>query len=146
MGDSAGGQLAALDALKLESNQTIAGVIDLYGVSDLVSQLQRTPRADKNAAAYLGSRDAALAQSASPVSYVSPNAPPFLIIHGVNDATVKIDQSRKLANALWTAGDRAELIEVRHAGHAFGSASGGSPGMGELNDRIGHFHDTLTST
>jgi acetyl esterase/lipase len=139
MGDSAGGQLAALDALKFESSQTIAGVIVLYGVTDLEGQLQRSPNPDRNAAAFLGSRSLALAKVASPVSYVGPNAPPFLIIHGVNDATVKIEQSRKLAAALWSAGNRAEFIEVHHAGHAFGSASGGTPNMTELNNRIDQF-------
>jgi acetyl esterase/lipase len=138
MGDSAGGQLAALDALKLENRQTIAGVVDLYGVNDLVAQLQR-PKTDQNALAYLGSRDLALAKEASPVSYASGQAPPFLIIHGINDGIVNIQQSRDLAVALRAAGARVELIEVRHAGHAFGTASGGRPSIAELSSRIDQF-------
>ena len=75
-----------------------------------------------------------MARSASPVSYVTPDDPPFLIIHGTADPLVPFDQSRRLHEALRRAGVEALFIPVTEGGH------GGfrSP---ELQRRIGRFLD-----
>ena len=40
----------------------------------------------------------------SPVSKVTPDAPPFLLIHGTKDSTVPFSQSEELHDALEAAG------------------------------------------
>ena len=51
-------------------------------------------------------------RSASPISYVAPGAPPFLILQGSEDPMVRPRQSIKLAQRLHTAGVPTTLIEV----------------------------------
>ena len=53
-------------------------------------------------------------KKASPISYVSPNAPPFLIIHGTADTTVPFSQGENFATALKAAGAQdVTFLEVR---------------------------------
>ncbi|MEW6036343.1 MAG: alpha/beta hydrolase [Candidatus Micrarchaeota archaeon] len=59
------------------------------------------------------------ARQADPIAYVTPDDPPFLIIHGTADGTVPVNQSRKLAAALEGAGVNVTYIEVEGAGHGF---------------------------
>ena len=55
--------------------------------------------------------------AASPVTHVSKNDPPFLIIHGDRDMVVPFNQSVKLAKMLKDAGVETALIEVKNGGH-----------------------------
>lgn len=59
-----------------------------------------------------------LAEKASPITYVSEDTPPFLILHGTEDKIVPIAQSEALYHALTTAGTEAELYRIEEAGHA----------------------------
>jgi acetyl esterase/lipase len=56
---------------------------------------------------------------ASPISHVSRDDPPFLFLHGLDDTTVPIRQSRLMAQALREAGVPAEVAEYEEAGHGF---------------------------
>ncbi len=53
---------------------------------------------------------------ASPIDHASADDPPTLLLHGVYDAIVPVDQSRRLAAALARAGAPVELRELPH-GH-----------------------------
>ena len=57
------------------------------------------------------------AKSASPLSYVRPDAPPMLLMHGQKDCTVPAKQSERLHNALRAAGSESELVLLDSAGH-----------------------------
>jgi acetyl esterase/lipase len=57
------------------------------------------------------------AEKASPVTYVSSGAPPFLIIHGKADKTVKFEQGKLLADQLKAAGCDVRLLAYDDAGH-----------------------------
>jgi acetyl esterase/lipase len=57
---------------------------------------------------------------ASPMAYVAPGAPPFLLVHGERDDVVPIEESERFASALSEAGVPVEFIPVRHANHGFG--------------------------
>jgi dipeptidyl aminopeptidase/acylaminoacyl peptidase len=59
------------------------------------------------------------ARKASPVTYVSPDDPPFLIVHGEEDMTVPFNQSEILEAALKKAGVDATLVRVKRGGHGF---------------------------
>jgi dipeptidyl aminopeptidase/acylaminoacyl peptidase len=66
-----------------------------------------------------GSDDPALLAAASPVSYVTADAAPFLLIHGDSDGLVPLAQSELLAAALTGAGVRNELVTVEGGDHCF---------------------------
>ena len=54
----------------------------------------------------------------SPVSKVTPDAPPFLLIHGTKDSTVPFSQSEELYDALEEAGCDVTLLALDGAEHA----------------------------
>lgn len=57
-------------------------------------------------------------QKASPVQWVNADAPPMLLIHGDRDATVDLDQPKRLYQALVQAGAKdVTLLIVHGAGH-----------------------------
>jgi acetyl esterase/lipase len=64
-----------------------------------------------------------LYRKASPIFYVSKNAPPLLLAHGEEDDIVPFDQSLRMAAAYRHAGLQVEFIEVNNAGHDFQQTS-----------------------
>ena len=58
------------------------------------------------------------AMKACPISYVTKDAPPFLLLHGTNDHTVPYTQSEAMYEALTEAGADADLIAIEGADHA----------------------------
>ncbi len=58
-----------------------------------------------------------LYEKASPVTHVSSDDPPFLLLHGDKDEVVPIAQSHNLKLALEKVGVQAKLIVVEGAGH-----------------------------
>jgi acetyl esterase/lipase len=62
--------------------------------------------------------------AASPVNYITPDDPPFLIIHGDKDGTVPVEQATILNERLVQAGVPATLVIVKGAGHDLKGISG----------------------
>jgi len=60
------------------------------------------------------------AMAASPIHYVSKDAPPFLIIHGENDSMVPVAQAESFAAALKAAGVETTLEIANGRGHGAG--------------------------
>ena len=57
-------------------------------------------------------------RQASPMTYVTADAPPFLMIHGTADRTVPVSQSDELAKALQQAGAKdVTYMRIEGAGH-----------------------------
>lgn len=54
---------------------------------------------------------------ASPVTYISPQAPPFLLIHGEKDGLVACEQSKLLHDALDQAGVESTLYIIPNGDH-----------------------------
>jgi len=134
-GMSAGAHLAALlgtsgDVPVLEGklglhsvSSRVQAVVDWYGPTDFASigngesltdhargMLERFfggPMSQRKEAAY----------AASPVSYVSSDDPPFLLMHGDKDTLVPVSQSQQLNSLLMAAGVKTDLIIVQGAGH-----------------------------
>jgi acetyl esterase/lipase len=133
IGGSAGGHLVALlgtaDA-DAPFSQTSGGwdgvssrvqaVVDLFGPSDLGGMLQdeASRQTSRQVFGTVDPNSTLLAQ-ASPVSYISPDDPPFLILHGEKDTLVPISQSQELCDKLQAAGVPATLVRVKNAGHGF---------------------------
>lgn len=142
-GSSAGGHLAAMlgtsgDVKELEGalgnldrSSRVQAVCDWCGPSDLTAMAAQAPKrgqSDPNApdapeAFLLGGPVRDLldkARAASPITYVTPDDPPFLIMHGDNDRVVPYQQSVLLDEALRKAGVESKLHTVAGGGHAFG--------------------------
>lgn len=60
------------------------------------------------------------AMAASPIRYVSKKSAPFLILHGEQDKTIPVEQSKSLAAALKAAGVPVELEIATGQGHGVG--------------------------
>lgn len=131
VGDSAGGHLAAMlgttgprDGLEgdVEENgasSAVRAVAAYYGVFDLAA-MAPAARNKGPLPKLLGARFEEQPESfalASPITYVDGGDPPFLLIHGLQDKLVPIDQSLRMEAALREAGVPVRLIEVANAGH-----------------------------
>ena len=131
IGFSAGGHLASLVGLSKNNNISaffmpgtsksfsFKAVVDFYGPAELImfpgAGDAKSPEALLIGAAPLDRPD--LAKTASPVTYVDKDDPPFLIIHGEKDELVSPDQSRLLSSWLKLSGVPKELIIVKDAPH-----------------------------
>ena len=78
-----------------------------------------------------------LAARANPITYVSVDDPPFLIVHGDSDPLVPMHQSELLHRALLEVGISSELVRVEGGGHGMGGTFG-TPGLFE---RVARFFD-----
>lgn len=56
-------------------------------------------------------------EQAQVVTFVGPDAPPMLLLHGLDDGTVQPVNSRKMAERMRGAGNPVELIEYKGIGH-----------------------------
>ena len=131
IGFSAGGHLAALQGLSNNNNIddffmpessrkfTFKAVVDFYGPAELTS-LKSSEDLSSPEAILIGATPIIrpdLAKTASPVTYVDKNDPPFLIIHGEKDDLVPNRQSKLLSAWLSVTGVENELIIVPDAPH-----------------------------
>lgn len=122
LGESAGGTIVAHYALTSKGDLKPKAVVDFYGIADWNLHLKIKGELSENAKQFLG----AAAQSekgraqASALTYVSPNAPPFLFIHGTKDAQVPYEHSPRLCEALRAAGARCEVFTIEGAPHGVG--------------------------
>ncbi len=64
-----------------------------------------------------GSLESRRSREASPVSYVSEDAPPSLLLHGNADPVVPFEQAKLFRERLNAAGVRSRLIAIPGAGH-----------------------------
>jgi acetyl esterase/lipase len=125
LGESAGGQLAAVAALTGTDDTAIQAVIVWYGPSDL-STLRNQDDPFMFPAILLGgplSERTAFARLASPLHNIHPDAPPFLLVHGIEDETVPFAEAVGFAEALRAKGVRCDVLPVEGAGHVFVGAS-----------------------
>jgi acetyl esterase/lipase len=147
-GASSGGQLAAMAGVTCgvphfepegevgrdAPSNCAEAVIDWYGPTDLgalaADNGQPASEGFTSASAgtsaegrYLGCEPAACAPGvvklASPLAFVSENAPPFLIQHGAADTEVSPKQAQKLYDALKAKGVPVQIAIYPEVGHQF---------------------------
>ena len=152
-GGSAGGQLVSLLGLAgpqagwdvgaySDQSSQVQAVVDLFGPSDFTGELQNSAIARSRIHQLLGnvppsSRPAALA-AASPVTYIKPGDPPFLILQGEADTTVPPAQSVELDQRLRAAGDSSRLVLVAGGRHGLLQPDE-RPGQAQLEQTIVDF-------
>ena len=151
MGSSAGGHLVSMLGTsagykELEGDNGSPGqpskvqcVVDICGPSDFLNFFKDNPNpasARTPIQKLLGgmpNEKEEVARSASPVTYVTKAAPPFLILHGTQDRTVPLAQAETLHAALKKAGADSTLVKIEGGGHGIGGP--------EMTRRIRSFLD-----
>jgi acetyl esterase/lipase len=133
-GSSAGAHLAALTGLAgsgdgLEGDglegvsSRVKAVVEHYGPTDFTDTVSMVQISEIDSLiAFLGCHPLVctdVARRASPVTYVTPDDPPVLCMHGDLDTTVPYRQAELLAARLKAAGNDGALIKVKNAGHVF---------------------------
>jgi acetyl esterase/lipase len=140
-GGSAGGHLSSLAALTANDPQfqpgfedadtSVRAAVPFYGVYDLTrTDSALHPLMVPTLARYVFKlRRAEIAEafrSASPITHISPDAPPFFVLHGTNDSLIPVEQARAFTARLREVSRQpvayAELPFAQHAFEIFGSA------------------------
>lgn len=144
VGPSAGGHLVLLlgtssGVAELEGtigahtglSSRVTAVVNFFGPADLFTMgaMSRSDTAidhdapDSPEAQLIGGpiqQNPDAARAASPITYVSPDDPPFLHIHGTQDRLVPFGQAEAIHAALKKAGVSSTLITVDGGGHGQG--------------------------
>jgi dipeptidyl aminopeptidase/acylaminoacyl peptidase len=102
-----------------ESGQ-VQVVVDFFGPTDLSLYAASPGLEDGYMVPFLGKdckTDPNVYKKASPLTYVTKNAPPILILHANLDLIVPIKHSELLYNALKEAGTTVEMLTPSIMGH-----------------------------
>jgi acetyl esterase/lipase len=142
-GSSAGGHLVAMlgttggvkdlegNAGNLDQSSRVQCVVDWFGPTDMANMGRQADKPGTPVAKLIGGpvqENLEKARRASPLTYVSKDAAPFLIMHGDKDNTVPLGQSEVLAEALKKAGVEVTLRVIKDNGH-------GGPGFNSPESR-----------
>ena len=142
-GASAGGHLVALlgtsgsvnelhgQGGNLDQSSRVQCVVDWFGPSDLAIMAGAHNNPGSPESRLIGGavqEHLEQARKASPVTHVSKDSAPFLIMHGEKDNVVPLSQSEELAEALKKAGVEVKLQIVTDNGH-------GGPGFTSPENR-----------
>lgn len=147
VGISAGGHLVALLGTAdqsagwdvgeyLEQSSRVQAVIPMAGVMDLGRDF---PNADIEAMKRVGFGEYNVTE-ASPITHVTSDDPPFLLIQGEQDELVPVEQSRLMYERLLQANVPAQIVIVKNAGHSMiAPNSSATPTLDEMNQIILNF-------
>ena len=137
IGESAGGQLAAMAALDPMPGTRVKGVVALYAPTDLVALAKDLTFVPKQVRDLL--RDTPIENlfltrlgQLSPVGNIKPGAPPFLLIHGTADSLVPFSQSRAMCERMEAVGASCQLYPVQEGGHGIRWWDASQPREAEL--------------
>jgi dipeptidyl aminopeptidase/acylaminoacyl peptidase len=100
----------------------VQAVVDYFGPADLLRMMGHTGPGSPESNLIGGALkdNPGKANQASPVTYITKDAPPFLIVHGDADKAVPFNQSELLTAALQKAGVPVTFYAVKGAGHGLG--------------------------
>jgi alpha-L-fucosidase 2 len=122
IGESAGGQLAAMAALNEDPALAVKAVVALYAPTDLVSLVRDSdliPQSIRDSIQGTPFQTIILARLSqlSPMDNVHPGMPPFLFIHGTADRLVPFEQSQAMCARMRMAGAICQVFPVPGGGH-----------------------------
>jgi acetyl esterase/lipase len=134
-GASAGGHLANLLGMTdasagwdvgeyRDQSSRVQGVFAMAGPTDLTLPFPLLEEAIDNV--FNSALDTPQSQRAngSPINYISPDDPPFLLFHGDQDPYVPVEQAQLFHECLQAAGVKSTLVIVQNGDHGLGSADG----------------------
>ena len=158
-GSSAGGHLVALlgtsgGVAELEGkggwedqSSRVQAVCDFFGPTDFTRMMEGRSTMDHYAAnspeslliggPVLENKDKCA--KANPITYVTADDPPFLIVHGESDTIVPINSSELLDVALRKAGVDATFVRAKRGGHGFGPNC--EPSAQQIDQMVIEFFD-----
>lgn len=135
-GSSAGGHLVNMlgtsgDVTELEGecgspdeSSRVSCVVAFCGPADLLARKEfeggRRPSAVDQLLGGKIEEHRDLARQASPITYVSDDDPPFLLVHGDADPIVPYEQAEMFRDALKKAGVDVTLLTIKGGGHGIG--------------------------
>ena len=154
MGGSAGGHLVSLLGITdpsvgfdgsggcLEQSSRVQAVVNMFDPTDIT--IGCADRVAKQAFDAKNCQDTEPLVKASPVNYVTSDAPPFLFLQGDKDRLVPPEQTRLLHERLAVAGVPSKLVIVKNAGHGFKPDGGDiDPSLPELGRIMIDFFDEV---
>ncbi|MBI5653068.1 MAG: alpha/beta hydrolase [Chloroflexi bacterium] len=152
-GSSAGGHLVAMLGTAdtrvgfdvgewLDQSSRVQAVVDEFGPADLPAMFTANARATGQQIFGSTSRDDPILVQASPITHITKDDPPFLILQGDQDKVVPMEQSQILHDKLKAGGVQSTLVIVKNAGHGFAPTGGAiNPTRNELSKMIADFLD-----
>jgi acetyl esterase/lipase len=123
VGYSAGGQLAALAAIRTDEVTRVQAVVGFAPAVELVADMKRRGEVGVAMQNLLGLPnkldDAALAKIAtlSPAEEIKPGLPPFFIVQGTADKSVRHEETLAFAQRLKQAEVPCTILEMKDAPH-----------------------------
>jgi acetyl esterase/lipase len=105
-----------------DQSSRVQCVVSFFGPTDLTRDDWTKEVEDNILVPFLGATikdKPELYKKASPVAYVTKEAPPFLFFHGDKDKLVGLEQSKILAEKLQKAGASAKVVVVEGEGHGW---------------------------
>ncbi len=151
VGFSAGGYLASMLGVTAkedgfegvggnpEQSSRVQAAVSFFGPTDFSSRDWPKDLEEEVIAPFLGgsfAHKSDLYKRASPINYVTVDAPPFLFLHGTDDKLVPIDQSRRLSEKLKQIGVPAQMVVLEGEGHGFTDANN-QKSMQQMLDFLG---------
>lgn len=119
----------------LDQSSRVQAVVDLFGPADLTVDFSGGYQRLKESV--FGDFSPA---DSSPVTYITLDDPPFLILQGDADRVVPLSQSQEFYERLRAAGVEAQLVVVKNGPHGLGSPNE-SPSREQLTKMIVQFFE-----
>ncbi len=126
LGASAGGHLALLQSYKYDSPVRPKAVVSFFGPTDMTALYNSSPTASAIAQLVAGatpSSNPVVYQQSSPVTFVSAQSPPTLLLHGGRDQLVPPAQATTLQGLLNSAGVPNQYVLYPDEDHGWGGAN-----------------------
>jgi acetyl esterase/lipase len=152
VGASAGGHLVALLGTADDSagwdtgeytdqSSRVQAVVNMAGFSDFTREVYDSiSMAIFYALDEMPGSDSRKTVAASPITYITPDDPPFLIIHGDDDGIAPLEQSQVLDEKLKAAGVASTLVIVKNGPHSL-QGDNISPTSEEISTMIINFFE-----
>jgi len=149
-GGSAGGHLVSLLGVSdksvgwdsgeyAEYSSRVQAVVDMFGPANLVGPFSAEAPVKCEDVFGTNNVNDPILRNASPVSWVSSDDPPFLILHGDKDKVVPLSQSQKLYDSLKNAGVDVTLVIVKNGEHGLWPNQDMEPSRNQLSQMIVEF-------
>ncbi len=108
-------------------SDTVNAVVNFHGFTDFMALQGLSSRRDNRGltspeARFLGTpprHNPALADAASPLTYVRPGLPPFVHIHGAKNDVIPITQTRDFHQQLRHTGNTSKMVLLKETGHRY---------------------------